>query len=70
MGTNFTTSSTLEIKAADSSKTLVPVYQITQCHIPEDSNPQLNYGIVLGTQNIVNTFLFKWTAIFLAALAY
>lgn len=63
-------SSTLETEAANSLKTLLPVYQIAQCHIPEDSNPQLNYGTVSGTQYIVNTFLFQRTAIFLAALAY
>jgi hypothetical protein len=34
---------TLTMVATDSSKMSVPIYQITQCHVPEDSNLNIHW---------------------------
>jgi hypothetical protein len=39
---HMTYSSTLKMETSDSSQTLIPFYQNTQCYIPEDSNLNFN----------------------------
>jgi hypothetical protein len=39
----FNAASVLKMEAASCSKTLVPIYQITPCHIPEDIITMANF---------------------------
>jgi len=45
---------TLKIEATDASKMLVPVYQTTGCHIPEDSTISILETVCYNSGNMSN----------------
>jgi hypothetical protein len=54
--------STPKMKAADSSETLIPLYQTTQHDIREDSNLDVLLILIKDTEIILQKLIFDWLA--------